>query len=126
LLQIGNAVEVVVMKITLMGEDVRSSMKPTDHVFSLGRFSEESGEEKKEDVTDWARTCPMGVGRSTLGHSIDGKTQRGTHPSFLMMDDEYLGYARTCQLESMLKEWNHIRLEAWVHWRGWMSPLTQP
>jgi hypothetical protein len=59
------------MTTSLVGEDVRPSVTPTECACSLGRFSDESDKEHKEDVIGWERTCLMGVGRSTLGHDGD-------------------------------------------------------
>jgi hypothetical protein len=93
---------------------------PTEHAFSLDRFNDELGRDHKEDVIGWEISCLVGVGKSTLGHDGDVRTQGGTHPSSLATNNGDLGCVleRTGQLGSTPKEWTCLPLVAWASWRG--------
>jgi hypothetical protein len=43
----------------------------TERTRCLGRFDNGTDEEHKGEMSNWVRTCIMGVGRSTLGHDGD-------------------------------------------------------
>ena len=74
-----------------MGKDVRSPMIPTECVCSLDIFDDESYKEHKGDEIYWEIICLMGMGKSTLGHDGYVRSQAGTHPSSLVIDDRDLG-----------------------------------
>jgi hypothetical protein len=66
-------------------------MIPIECMCSLDIFDDESYKEHKGDAIYWEIICLMGMGKSTLGHDGYVRSQAGTHPSSLMIDDRDLG-----------------------------------
>jgi hypothetical protein len=109
-------------------KDVWSPTTPTEHVRSLGRFEDRTNEEHKEETIVWVNAkIWVWVGAPWV-HDGDVRHQGGTHLTFLIMIDRYLGFVweRAGKIGIMPKDWTRLPLTIWVHQRGWITPSTHP